>query len=103
MYAGNIGAAQDFPTILAAAELSSTKSAIHWVILGEGRMRDWVEEEMRRRGLQANVHLLGQRPPERMPRYFAHADVLLATLRREPILRIQFPRKFRRISPAASR
>lgn len=93
MYAGNIGAAQDFPTILAAAELLKQESAIQWVILGEGRMRSWVEEEVRRRGLQKSVHLLGQREPERMPRYFAHADVLLATLRREPIFAYTIPSK----------
>jgi colanic acid biosynthesis glycosyl transferase WcaI len=93
MYAGNIGAAQDFPTILAAAELIRAQRQIHWIIVGEGRMRGWVEEEVRRRGLQASVHLLGQRPPERMPRYFAHADVLLATLRREPIFAYTIPSK----------
>jgi len=93
MYAGNIGAAQDFPTILAAAELVKHESAIHWVVIGDGRMRSWVEEEVRRRGLQASVHLLGPRPPERMPRYFAHADVLLATLRREPIFAYTIPSK----------
>ena len=93
MYAGNIGAAQDFPTILAAAELLKGEASIQWIVLGEGRMRVWVEDEVRRRGLQASVHLLGQRPPERMPRYFAHADVLLATLRREPIFAYTIPSK----------
>ncbi len=93
MYAGNIGAAQDFPTILAAAELLKRESGIQWIVLGEGRMRSWVEEEVRRRGLQASVHLLGQHAPERMPRYFAHADVLLATLRREPIFAYTIPSK----------
>jgi glycosyltransferase involved in cell wall biosynthesis len=93
LYAGNIGAAQDFPTILAAAELTRGESQIHWIILGDGRMRAWVEDEVRRRGLSASVHLLGQRPPERMPRYFAHADVLLATLRREPIFAYTIPSK----------
>jgi colanic acid biosynthesis glycosyl transferase WcaI len=93
MYAGNIGAAQDFPTILAAAELLKRESRIQWIVLGEGRMRSWVEGEVRRRGLQASVHLLGQRPPERMPRYYAHADVLLATLRREPIFAYTIPSK----------
>ncbi len=93
MYAGNIGAAQDFPTILAAAELLKDASEIHWVVLGEGRMRAWVADEVRRRGLQASVHLLGHRPPERMARYFAHADVLLATLRREPIFAYTIPSK----------
>ena len=93
MYAGNIGAAQDFPTILAAAELVKHESAIQWIVVGDGRMRGWVEDEVRRRGLQASFHLLGQRPPERMPRYFAHADVLLATLRREPIFAYTIPSK----------
>src|SRR5207245_301219 len=93
MYAGNIGAAQDFPTILAAAELVKHDRTIHWIIVGDGRMRGWVEDEVRRRGLQASFHLLGQRPPQRMPRYFAHADVLLATLRREPIFAYTIPSK----------
>ena len=92
MYAGNIGAAQDFATILAAAELLKGERDIQWIILGEGRMRAWVGDEVKRRGLQ-NFHLLGQRPPERMPHYFAHADVLLATLRREPIFAYTIPSK----------
>jgi len=93
MYAGNIGAAQDFPTILAAAELLKGGQDIHWIVLGDGRMRPWVEEEVRTRGLGATFHLLGARAPERMPRYFAHADVLLATLRREPIFAYTIPSK----------
>ena len=93
LYAGNIGAAQDFPTILAAAERLKGEPHIQWLILGEGRMRAWVEEEVRRRALEGCVHLLGQRPPESMPRYFAHADVLLATLRREPIFAYTIPSK----------
>lgn len=92
MYAGNIGAAQDFPTILAAAELLKNDANIQWIILGEGRMRSWVADEVQRRAL-SSVHLLGQRPPERMSRYFAHADVLLATLRREPIFAYTIPSK----------
>jgi glycosyltransferase involved in cell wall biosynthesis len=93
MYAGNIGAAQDFGTILDAADLLRDRRDIQWVILGDGRMRAWVEDEVRRRGLGATFHLLGPRPPEQMPRYFAHADVLLATLAREPIFAYTIPSK----------
>jgi colanic acid biosynthesis glycosyl transferase WcaI len=89
MYAGNIGAAQDFPTILAAAERVPD---VQWLIAGDGRMRPWVEGEVKRRGLD-NVRLLGQRPSEEMPRLFAQADVLLATLRREPIFAYTIPSK----------
>jgi len=92
LYAGNIGAAQDFPTILAAAEQLRGERRIQWVIVGDGRMRDWVKSEVQKRGLH-NVHLLGQRPPESMPRYFAQADVLLATLRREAIFAYTIPSK----------
>jgi glycosyltransferase involved in cell wall biosynthesis len=93
MYAGNIGAAQDFGTILSAAELLRAEPSIHWVALGDGRMRRWVEEEVTRRGLRASFHLLGSRPPESMARYFAHADVLLATLARQPIFAYTIPSK----------
>lgn len=93
MYAGNIGAAQDFPTIVSAAESLRTRKDIQWIVFGDGRMRAWVESQVRARGLEATFHLLGQRPAEAMPRYFAHADVLLATLRREPIFALTIPSK----------
>ena len=92
MYAGNIGAAQDFATILAAAERLRGETHIQWIVLGEGRMREWVKSEVQKRAL-SNVHLLGQRPPQSMPRYFAHADVLLATLARQPIFAYTIPSK----------
>lgn len=93
MYAGNIGAAQDFGTILSAAELLKHETHIHWIAIGDGRMRPWVEGQLAKRDLVGRVHLLGQRQPERMARYFAHADVLLATLRREPIFAYTIPSK----------
>jgi glycosyltransferase involved in cell wall biosynthesis len=93
MFAGNIGAAQDFPTIVASAELLRERKDIQWIILGDGRMKPWVAEQIRLRGLEPTFHLLGQRPAETMPRYFAHADLLLATLRREPIFAYTIPSK----------
>jgi glycosyltransferase involved in cell wall biosynthesis len=93
MFAGNIGAAQDFGTILGAAEMLKVRPDIHWVILGDGRMRPWLEDEVRERGLSETVHLLGSRSPDTMPNYFALADVLLVTLRREPIFALTIPSK----------
>jgi len=93
MYAGNIGAAQDFATILAAAELLKGRREIQWIVLGDGRLRAWVESEVAKRGLSETFCLLGQRAPERMPRYFAHADALLATLARQPIFAVTIPSK----------
>lgn len=93
MFAGNIGAAQDFETILAAAEKVKSCADIHWVVLGDGRMAGWVKMEVSRRGLSGTVHLLGHHPIETMPQYFALADVMLVTLRRDPIFSLTVPSK----------
>lgn len=93
MFAGNIGASQDFETILAAAERLKVYKDIHWVVLGDGRMAGWVAQEVRRRGLSDNVHLLGKYPVADMPRFFALADVMLVTLKRDPIFALTIPSK----------
>jgi len=93
VFAGNIGSAQSFDTILAAAERTRGEPALHWVVLGEGNMRDWVASEVSRRGLGATVHLLGQRPVDTMPAYFAAADALLVTLRGDPVFALTVPSK----------
>lgn len=92
MFAGNIGAAQDFPTILAAAE-QLRDEPIHWLIVGDGRMARWVRDQVEARGLGARVHLYGQHPQQAMPAFFARADALLVSLRREPIFALTIPAK----------
>lgn len=93
MFAGNIGAAQDFETILKAAELTAGHPEIHWVVLGDGRMYEWVSSQVRERGLAKNFHLLGRHPVETMPACFAAADAMLVTLRRDPIFALTIPSK----------
>ncbi|MEO7727314.1 MAG: glycosyltransferase family 4 protein [Burkholderiales bacterium] len=93
MFAGNIGAAQDFETILAAATLLKQETGIQWLVVGDGRLRPWVEREIVARGLQATVHLLGRFPPEAMPRFFARSDAMLVTLKKEPIFALTLPAK----------
>lgn len=93
MFAGNIGAAQDFETILSAAERLREYKDIYWAILGDGRVRGWVEEQVKKRGLTDYVHLLGWRPMETMPQYFSMADVMLVTLKSKPIFALTIPAK----------
>lgn len=92
MFAGNIGDAQDFPAILAAAE-SLKSHAIRWLIVGDGRMASWVAEEIKKRGLQDQVLMLGRFPSERMPSFFQHADALLVSLKDEAIFSMTIPSK----------
>jgi len=93
MFAGNIGDAQDFPAVLAAAALLKSDARIRWLIVGDGRAAPWVADEIKRRNLQECVLMLGRYPVERMPAFFRHADALLVSLKDEPIFSMTIPGK----------
>lgn len=93
MFAGNIGHAQDFDTVIEAAEMLRDVPKIQWVVLGDGRRRKWLEQEVIRRDLSDRFHMLGAHPEDSMPRFFAHADAMLVTLRRDPIFSLTVPAK----------
>ena len=93
LFAGNIGDAQDFPSILHAASLLKDKENIRWLIVGDGRQSKWVCEEIKRLNLVNRVQMLGKFPLDRMPSFYAHADALLVSLRNSPIFSITIPGK----------
>lgn len=93
MFAGNIGAAQGLGTLLEAAARLKAHSDIHWLIVGDGRMRDWVESRIRELSLTASVHLMGRFPPEAMPDVIALADVMLVTLTSDAVFALTVPGK----------
>lgn len=93
LFAGNIGTAQDFPAILAAAECLKEHKQIRWLIVGDGRVAKWLQQEITRRNLQDYVFLFGRHPIGRMPSFYKHADALLVSLKAEPIFALTIPGK----------
>jgi colanic acid biosynthesis glycosyl transferase WcaI len=93
LFAGNIGEAQDFPAILDAAEALRDRTDIRWLIVGDGRAAEWVRTEIRRRGLEEAVRMLGRHPIERMPAFFRGGDTLLVTLKSHPVFAMTIPGK----------
>ena len=94
MFAGNIGEAQDFPAILAAAALLRDEfPQLRWLIVGEGRAAVVVREEIKRLRLGDCFILLGRFPLERMPALFRGASAVLVSLRREAIFSMTIPGK----------
>jgi len=93
MFAGNIGFAQDFGTIVKAAKILKNYKNIQWIIIGEGRARRWAEEKISKLGLTDVFHFLGKHPAEKMPRYLSFADALLVTLKKDPIFFLTIPAK----------
>lgn len=91
MFAGNIGESQDFETLIAAAERLRDRD-IAWVIIGSGRGESAARALVAEKGLDC-FHFLGRHPEETMPRFFAHADAMLVSLRDEAIFRLTVPYK----------
>jgi colanic acid biosynthesis glycosyl transferase WcaI len=93
LFAGNIGDAQDFPSVLTAIRTLRDRTDVRWIIVGDGRAKPYVEKQIKEQGLGAVVTLLERRPIEQMPSLFSAADALLVSLRPEPIFGMTIPGK----------
>jgi glycosyltransferase involved in cell wall biosynthesis len=92
VFAGNIGAAQAMEVIVGAASQLTSYPEIRFVIIGSGSRLEWMQQEVRDRGL-ANVHLVGRYPGEAMPYLLSKAGALLVTLAGRPIFAATVPNK----------
>ena len=91
MFAGNIGEAQDFPSIIEAARILKDEN-IQWLILGDGRKSKWVKEKIKDYKLEKCFHMLGSHPLESMLSYYALSDALLFSLKTSIFFQLQFQR-----------
>ncbi len=93
MFAGNLGESQNLGMIVEAAERLREHHEIHWVMVGDGRRKEWMEKEVRLRQLDSCIHFVGKYPIEVMPYFFSVADGLLLTLKKDPIFSLTIPSK----------
>ena len=101
MFAGNIGEAQDFDHIMEAAKLLENEKDIHFVFVGDGRKRSWVENFRDENQLKDTIHWVGRHPVEAMPAFFEQADVMLMTLKDVSIFSLTAPAKLQAYMSAA--
>lgn len=92
-YLGNLGEAQDFPSVLDAIAHLAHLDDLHWYLVGDGRLAGWIEEQLDMRRLRHRVSLLGAFPPEQMERFYEDADALLVSLKPEPLFALTVPSK----------
>ncbi len=94
MFAGNIGEAQSFDTLLQAASILKKELIdVIWIILGDGRMKEYVNLKIKELNLEDNFFLLGAFPSTEMPKYFSCADALIVSLKKDPIFALTIPSK----------
>ena len=92
LFTGNIGEAQDFPSIIDAAECLRNDN-VRWIIVGDGRKYDWLKKEIIHRDLKSQIILLGEFPIERMSSFYNHSQALLVSLKQDYFLSLVIPGK----------
>lgn len=90
LFAGNVGSFQSVETIVEAARLLKDEPKIHIHIVGGGIALDACKKLAE--GL-TNITFHGRRDVTEMPAFYAMADVLLITLKRDPVLSETLPGK----------
>ena len=93
LFAGNVGEAQDFPTIIKAFSSFSPNEKIYLDVAGEGRKHKWLSNEIVKEGLQDRIRLLGKLDLSEMPKLYAEADALLLALKDEAVFKLTVPAK----------
>jgi colanic acid biosynthesis glycosyl transferase WcaI len=78
-YAGNMARVNDVETLLACAEQLRQRSDIHFVFLGTGAKRSWIEAQVAARSL-ANVSILNSRPRSQQADFLNACDVGVVAL-----------------------
>ena len=81
MFAGNIGKGQRIDVIIKAAIVLGARKDYKIHIVGDGRMRQELEQMVIENGLEGNVVFYGNQKREDMPSFYKNADALLITLR----------------------
>ena len=72
LYAGNIGHAQSWEPLIELADRTRDLN-VEYIVIGEGAKRGYVEDEIKKRGLE-KLHLLPYQPRELMPAILSYSD-----------------------------
>ena len=98
LYAGNIGMAQDWDTLIEVAKLTKGQE-IDYYVIGEGMMRNYLASQININAL-TNIRLLPYQPRELMPEIIAFSDIQFIFM--EPKIAAQgFPSKVYTIMASA--
>ena len=92
LFAGNIGVAQSFDTIISAFELIKNHN-VNLIVLGDGRDKLRVKALVKKKKLKNKIYFLGSFPAEQMSNYFACCDALLISLKKADIFSYTIPGK----------
>ena len=73
--------------VTAASEIVKKNPAVHFLLVGDGILREKIEMQIERAGLSEHFHFAGLVPPSQIPRYLGAMDILAHTSLREGLAR----------------
>ncbi|HEV7701509.1 MAG TPA: glycosyltransferase family 4 protein [Pyrinomonadaceae bacterium] len=79
LYAGNLGRPNDIETIAACADLLGDDDRCHFVFVGDGAKKKWLETTIRELGLE-NISIVGPKPRNEQSIFLNACDVALISL-----------------------
>lgn len=80
MFAGNVGTGQNFEILVKSANELKMHKDIHFVIIGDGSVSNWLKQYVTENNLDDTVHLLGRFPSEAMPSFYEKANAMIVSL-----------------------
>jgi colanic acid biosynthesis glycosyl transferase WcaI len=94
MYIGNIGYSQDFYGILKILNILKKKGLkICFIVIGEGRDKDYIINEVKKKNLHNYILFFGRIKKELIKNYSNHTDLLFLSLRKNKLFEITIPAK----------
>lgn len=94
VFAGNIGYSQGLEILPRAAEkLERDNILVRFNIIGDGRYKEKLKEEIKNRRIEKYFNFIDRKPAEQIPPYLAAADALLITLAKSEVFSITIPAK----------
>lgn len=94
IFAGNIGAAQGLGVLAdTAAILKKNDFKIRFNIIGDGRYKIKILEEIEKQNVEEYFNFIEKQPAEKIPLYMAYADAALICLSKSEVFAMTIPAK----------
>ena len=93
MFAGNIGEAQSFDTLIEAAKILKKFDSIEWIILGDGRWKKKLINLIEKNNLKEEVKIIDAVPPSKVKYFLDQSDALYLSLKNNDTFKKTIPGK----------
>lgn len=94
IFTGNIGYAQGLDILPKAARILKDRGReCCFLLVGDGRYREKLEEEIRTEQVKDMFRLLGRKPAEDVPKYLAHGDAAFISFADNELFQMTIPAK----------